>query len=696
MTSDSMLEPSRDKPLLPEDRKAAFDALNDLRLRSADAISMADSSGISWAHVLLRKPLDEDRAEAALSGMDIVIRAIKELERHLDIIHAKGEAPKTLNDIKVHIDRLIALTADHVSASISSQIADLPPAQISALVDNIKHLAHCDIRIRESLLDGTTPNEGIPFLTAAAVAATTLTDELGCSSLEITSEKIAALEQETPSLESRVRRLMVLSARLDLPDITLSEISKISEACAKTRDIPTDIRHRLGEAAPENELIIRTAAEKAAKIKNAAKLLDDKIGLQWRDEPLDKLSQAWRLSEIPGHPSHGRIGEYAASIGIRSHVRSHLDAIVKTRSGMASFQTDPGLKRMIPKTFNGLETRFDLVLRAIEARKSLTVDLGDIPGADRVLAALSSNLGSVADDFISFAELIPVVSRIDMPPGTRLDHVRNIHADRIGRLKSLLQEVQNMPVHNEMVSIGDALRLGRLAMDVIETQRRIQNDEAFILSGAHSPSDLLTAYEWHQQLKSMLPEESLPHGDQAFAQLHVHARAASASLLETESALAAIASVLPDEAMPSESDTLRDIASGIEAIKACEPVLLAQVLFSESLHSTLNSDLAPFIALVQKDGVPSKEWVSRLQEDYDLLDKLTAEDEAAENLLIAAAEAAPTKIIPLKMGEKPTSSDTADSDPTNIEWEISDIAVIPLVRRETIVNPEVNKISTLA
>lgn len=685
MQTEALLDPPRDRPVLPEDRARAFNDLETLNQHFADAESMARATGLPWAHRILARPQSSTSVEAIMRACEVAISGLRDLERHLDTIHAPGKAPLTLAEAMDHLAALVALTEDHRSASIASATSMVPEERLLAIVEECRHFARCRTKIREALEGDLPMEEANGFVLAGGEAADTLRDEFGCETLEAVDEAIDALERQTVVIEGRVRRLMVLPARLDLPDITLGEIARIAAACGAAGDLPEEVRQRLSEAAPEVEHVIVAARDKAAKILNAATLLDESIGKAWRQEPLDKIAKVLKLCEIPGHPSHAKISAYVRSIGIGAHVRSHLDAIVKTRAGMSAFDTDASLKRLIPRSFAGLSTDFAPLMTAFSARRGILEALEELPCADRVIAAICSSSTVVAAEFISLSALGADVVALQMPAETRLDAVRLSHADKIGRLRQCRQAIRNMPVKDDLRTPADARRLSRLIREADGTHSRILANQDFLDSGSRSPDELLTAFDWQTKLSGLVEMESMPKGDHAFAQLHVHARSARAAAEQTAAAMAHLATALPSESMPTVDLAIRDGLSKLEDIMACEPVLHAQVLNSECMNGLFASDLRPFIDRMNSDGVRSHDWRSRLEEDYALLDRLVAEDAAMESLSMAASDAAPAQIVPDDMGGQAVEEVPPFDDDS---WDEGEFQPIPAMSLERVVDAD--------
>lgn len=685
MQTDALLDPPRERPVLPEDRARAFDDLDALNLQFADAEAMARATGLPWAPRILARPQSSASVEAIMRSCEVAITGLKDLERHLDTIHAPGKSPRSLSNAREHLESLVSLTEHHRQATIASTLSAIDDDRLLALIEECRHFARCQAKIREALEGDLPLDEAKGFVIDGSDAAETLRDDFDCETNDAVDAAIAELEKQTLVIERRVRRLMVLPARLDLPDVTLGEIARIASACASTNALPESVRQRLSEASPDIEPIVVAARDKAAKITNAATLLDDSIGRAWRDEPLDKIAKVLKLSEIPGHPSHAKISAYVRSIGITSHVRSHLDAIAKTRAGMASFEADASLKRLIPRTFAGLKTDFAPLIEAFAARRAILEALADLPCADRVVAAICSSSTVVADEFLGLASLAEEVGALPMPPDTRLDAVRIAHADRIGRLRQCRQAIDNMPTKNDLRTPADARRLGRLIRESDGTFTRIESNEHYLASGAQTPEELLGAFEWRIKLSSLIELDSMPKGDHAFAQLHVHARAARVATEQASAALSHLAATLPSDSIPDADLDIRDCLAKLEDIRACEPVLHAQVLNSECMNELFASDLRPFIDRMNAEAVRSPEWRSRLEQDYAVLDRMIAEDAAMASLSSAATDAAPAQIVPDSMGGEPVPE---PHDLDDDSWDEHEFHPTPAMSMERIVDPE--------
>lgn len=646
MTDTFTLDQPTERPDLPDDRTQAASLIERLRERGADVEAMGKVTGLPWATSMVGRRLDGVAVDDAMKDLESAQEGVRELMRHLDIVHPAPGGPATLTEASVFLDEVAALAGAHREAAIAANVADLDPERLEAVTEDCRHLQRIEKNLLDAVDQDVPSEERERALRDAAAASDALRDEFGIENLDAAVQKRHALSEETSSIERRVRRLTVLAARLDLQDATTGELARIAKACGQVRSVPRDLLSLIQEAGPEMRQAVIVAREKAARIVHAGGLLDSRFGTAWRNEPVDRLTKAAGIAEIPSHPGHGKVAEYAASFGLTgSRLREHLAAVAKTRSGQDAFLADPVLLRALPRSFRGLETDFDTLSKAADIRADLDAALAGIPGGDRVVAGLASKTPQVVDEFLGFADLEQDALSLPFDKDTPLRRLRMLHEDRIRRIDALVLLVHNLPVPEERRTPSDARRLGRMLREIEGTRARISESPEFAASGALSPRDFLSAMDWRARLFTLLPEGCRPRGDHGYAQLHVNAKAGATAAMQLRGKLANLSRIISPDAVPSADTRIDGFADILATAKAIEPVMHAQVLVCETMDEILACGLRSFVIRMTEQGHASAAWGERLSAEYAVLDQLAEEDAFAASVNAAVVEAeAPTLI----------------------------------------------------
>lgn len=661
-------------PDVPADRIRAAETIEAVSAHNAKVDDLAASNPVPWAGRIKGRSFSDRSANHLMDQIDWAGLAIETLIKQIGKIAPVEHPifPKTLGEARALLEGVVKFAGCHKQATLLARIEEFDRDVVDGLVAEIEHHR----KTRETLISLVTAEDPLSHevrdVVRQAGEAVDLLKAHGSDDLASAQTALEALQNLDDDIKTRVRRLTLMATRLNLPDATVGDLVAFSNACSVAKAEAPATLHAMAEVAGAGLDILDHVRRKVAKIKHAAGLLDGKFGSAWRQEPLEKVSRASAIADIPKDPRHPKVAEYARSFGVNMRFQESLAAITKTKAAIASIEDSPELKALLPTSFKGMDTNFALLSSACELRARLVSMLGDRDGAKTLIDVFATNSRAVADDFFALSDLEEVARGIPVSASTPLREVRVGHERRKTELANAISTISTIPSVEQ--TVATAARLRNLFREMDASSERIEATTILKDANAPRPNDILEALDWKKRFAEILPEDIMPKSDEGLAHLLVVARQTTETLGEWQVAIKDCKELLNIDGLPDDGTALTAIQPLLIEIRAIEPVVHAQVGLCIAMDRAVNGGLGAFVSRMTTAGIAVAEWNDRLAADYREVDRIAAEEIFANELLAAAEDAAGdqvdlTMIIPAPVPRAPSDRVTSDLS-TWIEEEV--------------------------
>lgn len=616
--------------ILPEDEPGAIACAT--RLAEAEAAFALACPPELAAHLRDRLPAVGD-ANMVVESSGYGRMALEDLQQRLDAIAPRTSParPRTPRAAEDFLDNVLAACADYNNAAAYGRLAVHNRDAIDSLVREIEHAEN----LLEDYLRTGGVRDSIEATAEVGAAADRLRTEIDCETIGEAAEKTSAMLAEAKSLSELAERVIAALAPL-LPDpgaIAASRAAGLSEAWHIVHQAPREASALIPVVAAIDAEAATAAVERFAKVARASAALDARFGPAWRSEPIDRLLAARQIVLAPTDARHRGALTYARSKGIAADLPEDkaaeaLHAMAKTISAAAGLDADEALAPLrasgtpgvpTPEVWSAARALHDLVVSHLP--EAVTPDHVAVMPSTTPPASLAAD---VAELVKRCPETATTIAGLVAEAGRRAETV-----------SSLVERIGSHPGFDAQ-PLAELRRLGRVARNLLDTDRRIENNDVYKSVGEGGRHVVASALAWHEKARALLPSGLAPHNE---AQTERLVRAASEgidTLKEWKTASADLISVLGASWLPDAGERFSVFDARLQRAAEASTAIEARRHLAGVADEAKQAGLADVVADLSGRGVPPEAWPDLLATAYAMRTELREAERAA-----AEAAAAP-------------------------------------------------------